>query len=79
MKIYRRDDGFEVQDAADRPIEWAIETYGGNFIEVQPPAPPDPAVIVAEQYAKEAKKQSAMDKLMALGLTCDEVNALIGG
>ncbi len=39
MKIYKRTDGFEVQDAKDRPIEWAVETYGGEFVEVISPAP----------------------------------------
>ena len=40
MKIYKRDDGFEVNDLKDRSIEWVTETYGGNFVEVAPPPLP---------------------------------------
>ena len=40
MKIYRRDDGFEVHDLKDRSIEWVTETYCGNFVEVAPPPLP---------------------------------------
>lgn len=37
MKVYRREaDNFEVQSADDKPIEWAIEMYGGVFVEVAP-------------------------------------------
>jgi hypothetical protein len=37
------------------------------------------AEIIAEQEAKLAAKASALAKLAALGLTEDEVNAIIGG
>lgn len=39
----RASDGFRVNDAKDRPITWAVETYGGelsNWSEVLPPVPP---------------------------------------
>lgn len=34
--------------------------------------------LAAEQAAKEAARQAALDKLSALGLTEDEVKALVG-
>lgn len=40
MEIYKRDaDGFEVQDAANRGVEWASATYGGAFILRGPEVP----------------------------------------
>lgn len=82
MKIYRRSDGFEVQDALNRDISWAEATYPlaeATWEEIALPTPPDPAVIAAEAQAKEAKKQSGINKLKALGLTDDEIAAMIGG
>lgn len=40
------------------------------------PVPPEPPT--AEQLEKQAAKESALTKLTALGLTTDEVNALLG-
>jgi hypothetical protein len=50
-------------------------TYDGAFHFVDPPAP-EPT---AEEVQKAADKQSAVEKLTALGLSESEVNALIGG
>ena len=77
MKIYKRTDGFEVQDAQDRDIAWVTETYGGEWVEVLPPTPPTAEEIQAIVDAKEAKRQSALAKLEALGLTEEDFKALI--
>ena len=58
MKTYRRNDGFEVQDAKDRSVEWAVETYGGEFVEVLPPPPP-----TKEELAKQAEIAEKKDAL----------------
>jgi hypothetical protein len=51
-------------------------TYNGSFV-ARPPAPAyEPT---AEEVRKAADKQSAVEKLTALGLSESEVNALIGG
>ena len=55
MKHYKRTDGFEVQDAKDRPIEWAVETYGGEFVEVIPPPPPTEEELAKKAEINEAK------------------------
>jgi hypothetical protein len=34
MKIYRRSDGFEVNDMQNRPLSWVQEVYGGDFVEI---------------------------------------------
>jgi hypothetical protein len=42
-RTYRRSDGFTCIDLEGRPIEWAVETYGGemtDWSEGLPPAPP---------------------------------------
>ncbi len=38
----------------------------------------DPVPPTQEQIAQDLKKKSAIDKLKALGLTIDEINALLG-
>lgn len=51
-------------------------TYNGSFV-ARPPVPPyEPT---AEEIQKAADKQSAHDKLSALGLTDAEITALTGG
>lgn len=77
MKHYRRTDGFEVQDAKDRDLAWVTETYGGEFVEVLPPTPPTAEEIQAIVDAKEAKRQSALAKLSTLGLTEEDIKAIV--
>jgi len=48
-----------------------------NLLQAQAEAQAEQSRIEAEQQAKEATKQSAMDKLAALGLNEEEVAALI--
>jgi hypothetical protein len=55
---------------------WIGGTYNGSF--VARPVEPDPEP-TAEQIQKAADKQSAHDKLSALGLTDAEITALTGG
>ena len=55
---------------------WIGGEYNGSFV-AKPPAPPyEPT---AEEIQKAADKQSAHDKLSALGLTDAEITALTGG
>ena len=55
---------------------WIGGEYNGSFV-ARPPAPPyEPT---AEEIQKAADKQSAHDKLSALGLTDAEITALTGG
>jgi hypothetical protein len=55
---------------------WIGGTYNGSFV-ARPPAPPyEPT---AEEIQLAADKQSAHDKLSALGLTDAEITALTGG
>ena len=50
-------------------------TYDGTFHFVEPPTPePTP-----EQLAHEAARQSALNKLSALGLSSEEIIALLRG
>jgi hypothetical protein len=52
---------------------WIGGEYNGSFV-TQPPAPPyEPT---AEELQKAADKQSAHDKLSALGLTDAEIEAI---
>ena len=51
-------------------------TYNGSFV-ARPPAPAHEPT--AEELQKAADKQSAHDKLSALGLTDAEIIALTGG
>ena len=55
---------------------WIGGEYNGSFVArpVEPTPEPTP-----EQAQKAADKQSAVEKLTALGLSESEVNALIGG
>ena len=50
-------------------------TYDGTFHFVEP-TPPEPT---AEQLAHEAARQSALNKLSALGLSSEEITALLRG
>lgn len=78
MKIYKRTDGFEVQDAADRPLSWAVETYGGtvkDWVEVIPPTPPTQEELQAIANEKAMKRNAVLAKL---GLTEEEINDLLG-
>ena len=55
---------------------WIGGEYNGSFV-AKPPAPPyEPT---EEELQKAADKQSAHDKLSALGLTDAEITALTGG
>jgi hypothetical protein len=55
---------------------WIGGEYNGSFV-ARPPAPAyEPT---AEEVQKAADKQSAHDKLSALGLTDAEITALTGG
>ncbi len=55
---------------------WIGGEYNGTFV-AKPPAPPyEPT---EEELQKAADKQSAHDKLSALGLTDAEIIALTGG
>ena len=55
---------------------WIGGEYNGSF--VPRPVEPDPEP-TAEEIQKAADKQSAHDKLSALGLTDAEITALTGG
>lgn len=77
MKIYKRTDGFEVQDTQDRDLAWVTETYGGEFVEVLPPTPPTAEELQAIVDDKEAKKKAALAKLSALGLTEEDIKAIV--
>jgi hypothetical protein len=77
MKIYKRADGFEVQDTQDRDIAWVTETYGGEWVEVIPPPPPTAEELQAIVDAKESKRQAALAKLSALGLTEEDIKAIV--
>jgi hypothetical protein len=79
MKIYKRTDGFEVQDAKDRDIAWVTETYGGEWVEVLPPPPPDPKDVAALIKAKSDKKKAALSKLAELGITEEDIKAIVNG
>jgi hypothetical protein len=81
MKTYRRADGFEVQDANDRPIEWAVETYGGEFVEVIPPTPPSNEELakqaeIAEKKAYLEKTDYKILKKLEKLLPADDVDVL---
>jgi hypothetical protein len=78
MKTYRRTDGFEVCDATERGVSWASETYGGEFVEVVPPTPLTAEEVQAIVDAKEAKRQAALAKLAVIGLTEEDLKALLG-
>jgi hypothetical protein len=80
--IVEWDGSASFQIAADGELIQADEnayiggTYNGSFV-ARPPAPPyEPT---AEEIQKAADKQSAHDKLSALGLTDAEITALTGG
>ena len=75
MKIYRREDAFEVHDALDRGVSWAEETYGGNFIEVDIPILPDTNRSIEDAEARKAEKIGILNRL---GLTEEEFNVLLG-
>ena len=62
---------FEVLDIDSKPITIVPETVTAKLAELQA------TEIAAEQAASE-HKSSALSKLAALGLTQDEINALIG-
>lgn len=55
-------------------IGWAYD--GQNFLEPEPTA--EQLEARAEQEAKKAARQSALDKLAALGLTPEEISAITG-
>jgi len=63
-------EGCEVVEATDNARIGS--TYDGSFHFVEP-TPPEPT---AEQVAAAEARQSARDKLKALGLSDDEVDAL---
>jgi len=48
-----------------------------NLLQAQADAQAETSRIEAEQQAKEAARKSAMAKLKALGLTDDEISALV--
>lgn len=54
------------------------ECVAGNYGPIAEYVPPAPYVPSPEILAAQAAKQSALDKLTALGLTVDEVKALVG-
>jgi len=55
---------------------WIGGEYNGSFVARPPEPEPEPT---AEELQKAADKQSAHDKLSALGLTDAEITALTGG
>jgi len=64
----------ELVQATD--VAYVGGAYNGSFV-ARPPTPvPEPT---AEEIQKAADKQSAHDKLSALGLTDAEITALTGG
>ena len=75
MKIYRRADGFEVHDVKDRPLEWAVKTYGGNFVEIVPTE--QPTMIELNEIA-EVKQSKRDDVLKKIGITQEEWDILRG-
>ena len=68
IKIIRGKDAF---DANEQPIEYDMAQAEAKLAEMQ-------AEETAKQEAQVNAKQSAMAKLSALGLTEDEVKALVG-
>jgi putative IMPACT (imprinted ancient) family translation regulator len=79
-KTYRRTDGFEVQDLLDRPIEWVVKTYGGEFVEIIT-TPPTAEELAAKAEIAESKDYLAktdykiLKKLEAL-LPADDVDVI---
>lgn len=67
-KIYIHIDGKRVE-AKGQALE--------NLLQAQAEAQAEQSRIEAEQQAKEAARESAMAKLKALGLTDDEIAALV--
>jgi hypothetical protein len=63
--------GTEAFDIDGNPVEYDMAQAEAKLAEMQ-------AEETAKQEAQESAKQSAMAKLSALGLTEDEVKALIG-
>lgn len=55
MRIYRRADGFEVQDSENRDLWWVTENYGPGFVEVLPKVP-----TLEEQNAEMVKAEIAL-------------------
>jgi hypothetical protein len=53
----RESDGFRVNDSQERPLEWVVETYGGEFVEVLPPAPPTKEELEKLAEIAERKKE----------------------
>ena len=59
-----------------------VELIGSDkeaFLEQRAKDQAEAALLQAEQDAKTAAKESALTKLQALGLTEEEIKALIGG
>ena len=86
MKIYTRNDGFEVNDASDaKTIDQICIEFGGQVGDWTDVTQARAVALVASKAAsdqdaieKANAKQSAINKLKAIGLTDNEINALIG-
>lgn len=83
MKIYVRNDGFEVQDSLDRDMVWLIQTFGGQSDNWTDVTEERKAIIESEKQSIQAEqtlldniKASAELKLKRLGLTEEEIDAL---
>jgi multidrug resistance efflux pump len=69
IKVIRGEEAFDING---NPVEYDMAQAEAKLAEMQ-------AEETAKQEAQVTAKQSAMTKLSALGLTEDEVKALIGG
>ena len=65
-------DSLEVLDKEHKPMTIDLNKVTAKLAELQ-------AEETAKQEAEVAAKESALSKLTALGLTVDEVKALLGG
>lgn len=63
----------ELLDGQSAGKEISVDADGNPILITPVPKPP-----TAEQQAQADAKQSALDKLAALGLTADEIKALVG-
>ena len=63
--------GEEAFDKDDKPVAYDMTAAQAKLAELQ-------AAEVAAQQAQATHKQNAIAKLTAIGLTQDEINALIG-
>lgn len=71
MKIYRRADGFEVQDAKNRDLAWVKESFGGEFTEIVEGK--KDSKIVEQSMMLDERRKKAIEKLSKIGLTPQDI------